>query len=89
MVIFGGALLLTPGFLTDVFGLALLVPPSRALIRRGLTRLLSGRIVVSVAGAAGAAARRGGSRPRRSATSPYDVEGTATEQPGPPQQLDR
>src|SRR3954451_15286974 len=33
LVIFGGALLLTPGFLTDILGLVLLIPPSRALVR--------------------------------------------------------
>jgi UPF0716 protein FxsA len=37
MVIFGGALLLTPGFITDVFGLLLLIPPTRAMIRGALT----------------------------------------------------
>ena len=36
MIIFGGALLLTPGFITDVVGLLLLLPPTRAVIRRGL-----------------------------------------------------
>src|ERR687885_2604042 len=30
LVIFGGALLLTPGFITDVLGIVLLLPPSRA-----------------------------------------------------------
>jgi UPF0716 protein FxsA len=34
LVIFGGAFLITPGFITDVFGLLLLLPPTRALIRR-------------------------------------------------------
>src|SRR4051812_14164711 len=38
LVIFGGALLLTPGFLTDILGLLLLLPPSRAVIRRMLVR---------------------------------------------------
>jgi UPF0716 protein FxsA len=42
MVLFGGALLLTPGFLTDVAGLLLVLPPTRALLRplvlRALTR---------------------------------------------------
>ena len=33
LVIFGGALLLTPGFITDILGLVLLVPPTRALVR--------------------------------------------------------
>jgi UPF0716 protein FxsA len=40
LVIFGGAFLITPGFLTDVVGLALLLPPSRAIFRRVLIRRL-------------------------------------------------
>src|ERR671933_2941690 len=47
LVIFGGALLLTPGFITDVFGLAFLLPPTRALLRRLLVRRLGRRMVVS------------------------------------------
>lgn len=46
----GGALLLTPGFVTDAFGFACLVPPARrrivrALVRRGLVSMttLDGR----------------------------------------------
>ena len=35
MIMFGGALLLTPGFLTDVIGLLLLLPPTRAIVKRG------------------------------------------------------
>jgi UPF0716 protein FxsA len=45
LVIFGGALLLTPGFVTDVFGLVLLLPPTRALVRRVLVRRLVPRMV--------------------------------------------
>ena len=33
LILLGGALLLTPGFLTDVVGLALLFPPSRAGVK--------------------------------------------------------
>jgi len=33
MILLAGALLFTPGFLTDLVGLVLLVPPSRALAR--------------------------------------------------------
>lgn len=33
LVVFGGALLLTPGFLTDVVGFSLMVPPVREAIR--------------------------------------------------------
>lgn len=32
LVLIGGALLLTPGFVTDVIGLAFVVPPTRALL---------------------------------------------------------
>jgi UPF0716 protein FxsA len=43
LIIVGGAFLLTPGFITDVVGLVLLVPPSRALVRRALTRAIARR----------------------------------------------
>jgi UPF0716 protein FxsA len=83
MVIFGGALLLTPGFLTDVLGVLLLLPPTRAGIRRLVARLLSRRVVLSVAGPAAAATYSGGrwAWRRRGARSPGggredDVEGT-------------
>jgi UPF0716 protein FxsA len=67
LVVFGGALLLTPGFVTDVFGLAFLLPPTRALIRRLLVRRFAGRIRVS------------GPPPRGASGSSYDVDGTASE----------
>lgn len=38
LILFGGALMLTPGFLTDVLGIALLLPPFRAVVRAGLAR---------------------------------------------------
>jgi UPF0716 protein FxsA len=41
-----GALVLIPGFVTDVFGLALLVPPIRSGVRRVLRRRWSKRFVV-------------------------------------------
>ena len=37
LVVFGGAFLITPGFLTDIVGLLLLLPPTRSVIR-GLRR---------------------------------------------------
>jgi UPF0716 protein FxsA len=68
MVIFGGAFLITPGFITDVIGLFLLLPPTRAVARRILIRALGGRVWIGIAGAA----------TRRRGRSDYDVEGTAT-----------
>jgi UPF0716 protein FxsA len=44
LILVAGALLLTPGLLTDALGFLLLVPPSRAVVRRGLSRALRGRI---------------------------------------------
>src|SRR3954464_14039374 len=38
LVIFGGAFLITPGFLSDIVGVLLLLPPTRALFRRFLIR---------------------------------------------------
>jgi UPF0716 protein FxsA len=46
LVIFGGALLLTPGFLSDVAGLILLLPPTRAIVRRMLVGRFAKRFVV-------------------------------------------
>jgi UPF0716 protein FxsA len=43
MVLAGGALLLTPGFLTDVVGLLLILPPTRAALRPLLLRRLASR----------------------------------------------
>jgi UPF0716 protein FxsA len=40
LVIVGGAFLLTPGFLSDVAGLLLLIPPTRAAIAAGITRMI-------------------------------------------------
>ena len=67
LVIFGGALLVTPGFVTDVFGLAFLLPPTRALIRRLLVRRVAGRFVVATPGS------------RRPRGGGFDVDGTATD----------
>jgi UPF0716 protein FxsA len=43
MILLGGAFLLTPGFITDVLGLLLLVAPTRAVIRRGVVRSIRRR----------------------------------------------
>lgn len=75
MIAVGGTLLLTPGFITDIFGLLLLLPPTRALIRRGLWRLLRHRFRV-VEGPPGGPRAPGAPWGR-----PYDVEGSAREVP--------
>jgi UPF0716 protein FxsA len=78
LVIFGGAFLITPGFLTDILGFLLLIPPTRALFRRSLQSRLEKR-AVPIAGRAASARFR--TRPR---PADYDVDGTATEHEMPP-----
>ena len=51
LILMAGLLLVTPGVLTDVVGLGLLVPPVRALVRAGLRRWLAGRARVSTTAA--------------------------------------
>jgi UPF0716 protein FxsA len=46
LIIFGGAFLITPGFLTDIVGLVLLIPPTRAIVRRFVVRRLGRRVEV-------------------------------------------
>jgi UPF0716 protein FxsA len=74
LVIFGGAFLITPGFLTDVVGVMLLLPPTRALIRRLVRRRIERR---AVRGGTGGGRRRG--RRGHDSGDGWDVEGTATE----------
>jgi len=75
----GGALLLTPGFVTDAIGFACLLPPTRRL----LVNAVSSR--VSIAGMAGNAA---GSRAR--AGQPFgDNSGYSTKNPGSTGQTSR
>ena len=46
LVLVGGALLLTPGFLTDAVGFALMIPFVREGLRRLGVRLLQPRVVI-------------------------------------------
>ena len=69
MIILGGALLLAPGFITDVIGFALLIPPTRAVFRGVVARLAKRRVAVgwTMMGAGGPGRRwrhRAGARAR-------------------------
>ena len=77
LVLFGAALLLTPGFLSDILGLFLLLPPTRAFVRALLVRRFMNRMVTSMT--AGPRVQRGPGSPR--ARQAYDVEGTAVDSP--------
>ena len=78
LVIFGGAFLVTPGFLTDIVGILMLLPPTRAVLRPLVLRAVRRRMEIRM-GATGRVPR-----------ADYDVEGTATDyEPGPPRELRR
>jgi UPF0716 protein FxsA len=84
LVIFGGALLLTPGFISDFLGLILLLPPTRAIVRTVLVRRFAGRILTSAR--SGAQSRMGRMFTFETGRRPPDfdddvVDGTASETP--------
>jgi UPF0716 protein FxsA len=83
MIAVGGTLLLTPGFLTDIVGLILLIPPTRAILRRLLRAYVGRRFVMVGVG--------GRATPNDSWSGrPYDFDATAEEVPpndAPPRPL--
>lgn len=88
MIFFASALMLTPGFLTDFVGLALLIPPIRALLRPPVVAFFKKRIDVrtgglssvmfggtgSAAGAPGAGSPFGASRRPGFGRDVFDVD---------------
>lgn len=93
LVIFGGALLLTPGFLSDILGLILLLPPTRAVVRRVLVARFGGRLVASATAGASDRMNRmftfqtgGGVRPPRTFGDDV-VDSSAHDVPPPRREL--
>ncbi len=81
LVLFAGALMITPGFLSDCLAILLLLPPSRAVARSALLRRIrrGGGVVTVISGRrAGAGAGPAGSPP-----DVWDVEGWE-DPPAPP-----
>lgn len=74
LVIAGGVALLTPGFVTDIFGIVFLLPPTRAIVRALLVRRFARRMMGSVVGSMPGTHRSPSGRE-------YDVDGTAHEVP--------
>jgi UPF0716 protein FxsA len=68
----GSVLLVIPGFVTDALGALLLLPPTRSLTRRWLSRHYAGRTMRFVASTGRFAARDRGRRPD-------DVDSTAVD----------
>lgn len=80
LIVVGGTLLVAPGFLTDIVGFLLLIPPTRALARTLLRRFTVGRFaVVGVSSAGGFAGNPFGRG--NAAQRPYDFDASAEEMP--------
>ena len=45
LILLGGALMVAPGFITDIIGMLLLVPPVRAGVRRLVRRRIATRVI--------------------------------------------
>ncbi len=81
LILFAGALMLTPGFLTDCLALVLLLPPTRAGIRRVIVRRIrAGNGIVTVI----SGARRPGAGTRGDV---WDAESWEDNDPGDPPAL--
>jgi len=83
LVLLAGALLLTPGFLTDIVGILLLLPPVRALTRVVVMRRFRAYAAESLAGGP-AGGRRG-----RTRWVVYDARSTEHEPDAGPDATDR
>ncbi len=81
LVLFAGALMLTPGFVTDATGLLLLLPPTRTPIRGLLKRRFTGRVSTFTAGS------WRGSRGSGPGGSVVDVDGREEQNPDDPEGL--
>ena len=83
LIILGGAFLLTPGFITDIIGFLLLIPPTRTLFRKSVIVIFAKRNPITYVGvkAAPHAERAWNERAarRRAPKNGEYVEGTATE----------
>ncbi|MDQ1628096.1 MAG: protein FxsA [Actinomycetota bacterium] len=88
LVLVGGTLLLTPGFVTDVVGFFFVLPPTRPLARRLLGWFVARRATRVVASRGPWTAPTPASRPPRSGPGghPRVVSGeTVPDQPAPPE----
>jgi len=87
-VLVGGVLLLTPGFLTDVFGFSCLLPPTRAAMAAGLKAWAAKAIEAGAAQGGGASVggfriHVGGAQPG-AARHERTVDPTGVRPPAPP-----
>jgi UPF0716 protein FxsA len=81
LIVLGGTLLLAPGFITDVFGIFLLMPPTRAIARSILKRFTVGRFTVIGVPGGNPFGQGGSGGPGAPPTRHYDYDVSAEEMP--------
>ncbi len=77
LIAIGGTLLLTPGFVTDIFGAIFLIPPTRAIFRRLMRGYVGKRFLIM--GMPGATRPVGSTGPTPPSSRHYDYDATAEE----------
>jgi len=81
LIVVGGTLLLAPGFITDIAGLILLIPPTRAIVRSVLRRFTIGRFTIMGVGVPSGGSFSGPGPEAAGPSRDYDYEATAEEVP--------
>ena len=84
LVLVGGIFLVTPGVLTDLFGITMLIPPARRAFAGVLNRYVEKRYKLqpmTPAGFVGAAASAAWSQASQDAADPDIIDATASERP--------
>lgn len=81
LIVIGGTLLLAPGFITDIFGIFLLIPPTRAIARAVLKRFTVGRFTVIGMPGGSPFGQEGAAGPGAPPTRHYDYDVSAEEMP--------
>ncbi len=74
-ILVAGALLISPGFLTDIFGFTLLAPPVRDFIHSQVSRRIGDRVTVIAGERMSTIRPPGAGPPRRPRPEIIDVEG--------------
>lgn len=79
LIIVGGTLLVTPGFVTDVVGFLLLLAPSRRVVARGVRHRMEAGVAAGVGSSSGQRTGGRSRRPNRGTPRPGTTEGLDVE----------
>ena len=84
LVLLGGAMLLTPGFLTDALGLFVVLPLTRPITRVWLQTVVAGQLLGSVSGGTSSRGQRGNTSASSQRGRGQVIEGEVVQDPDTP-----